>query len=112
MTAQERQQLLSQHHRAFLNCAEIKSAPVAGRTGTLAHVSDVLLDAYDIDEVEAELGPQRFDALMQFILKKPSSLICHGHRHWPKDHPEEHKRGAEVHCVRASDLEEFLKGGG
>jgi hypothetical protein len=62
-------------------------------------------EGFDIDEVERRLGADRFKTL-QAGLKEVFSC---GHRTWPADHPEQHRRNCEVHCVYARDLEGFLK---
>jgi hypothetical protein len=63
-------------------------------------------EGFDIDEVEKELGADRFTSF-QAGLKEVFSC---GHRNWPADHPDQHRRGCEVHCVYARALEAFLKG--
>jgi hypothetical protein len=60
---------------------------------------------FDIDEVKAKLG-SRFDDFMSTV----NTVFSCGHRIWEEKHPEEHKRGCEVHCVYAGDLEKFLEG--
>jgi hypothetical protein len=62
-------------------------------------------EGFDQDAVESALGTDRFNKLMAQI----TNVFCCGHRHWPADHPESHKRGCEVHCVYARDLEAFLE---
>lgn len=106
MKAQEQKELLGQHLNRFPHCAPLKSLPAITKDKTSFH------DAYDIDDLQAELGNSRFNALIAFIIARPSSLICYGHRNWPLTHAEPSKRGAEVHCVKAQDLDDFLKGGG
>src|SRR5215467_3577887 len=60
---------------------------------------------FDIDDVKAALGTTRFNLLMTTV----KEVFCCGHRTWPLDHAERHKRGAEVHCIWSRDLEAFLK---
>lgn len=62
-------------------------------------------EGLDIDEVEKKLGAQRF-ASLQVGLRE---VFCCAHRTWPADHPDLNRRGCEVHCVYARDLEEFLQ---
>lgn len=63
---------------------------------------------FDMDEVQKKLGNTRFQNLMA----KVKAVFSCGHRHWPSDHPMPERRNAEVHCVYADDLEQFLKAGG
>lgn len=59
---------------------------------------------FDVDQVQAKLGTH-FDMFMAGV----GNVFSAGHRNWPADHPEEAKRGAEVHCVFAGELEKFLE---
>lgn len=59
---------------------------------------------FDVDQVQGKLGTH-FDTFMQGV----KTVFCCGHRTWPDTHTEELKRGAEVHCVYAGDLEKFLE---
>ncbi len=97
--------LLRLFHQQYPACSVLKTAPVK------ASHHDGFHDNFDVDEIEAELGAIRYQKLIDFVIERESSLVSHGHRNWPHDHKEEHKRGKEVHCVRASDLEAFLAGG-
>jgi hypothetical protein len=63
-------------------------------------------EGFDIDEVEEKLGADRFMSLTAGL----KEVFSCGHRIWPTDHPETHKRSCEVHCVYARDLEAFLRG--
>jgi hypothetical protein len=65
-------------------------------------------EGFDIDAVEEKLGADRFKSLVAGL----KEIFCCGHRNWPADHPEPHKRNCEVHCVYARDLEVFLDGKG
>ena len=62
-------------------------------------------EGFDIDEVAAALGNERFAQLEKGL----TQVFCCGHRCWPADHAEKHKRSAEVHCIYAYDLEAFLQ---
>jgi hypothetical protein len=78
---------------------------------------------FDIDEVAAALGSARVSAFLDTLGDGPiaevrtaqragtfqAKLFSCGHRHWPEDHPDEYKRGAEVHCVYADHVEAFLR---
>lgn len=59
---------------------------------------------FDVDQVQEKLGAH-FDSFMAGV----KNVFSCGHRTWSDQHPEEHKRGAEVHCVFAGDLEKFLE---
>lgn len=59
---------------------------------------------FDVDQVQEKLG-DHFDTFIGGV----KELFSCGHRNWPDNHPEETKRGAEVHCVYAGDLEKFLE---
>lgn len=71
---------------------------------------------FDIDEVEKALGPERFQAFMagtdysSGVGQRPGPIqvFSCGHRNWPTDHTVPSRRGCEVHCVYAADLEQFL----
>jgi hypothetical protein len=100
---QDKKDLLRLFHQQYGACSVLKTNP--------AEHSHGFYDSFDVDEVEAEIGPTRFKKLIDFVIARKSSLVSNGHRVWPHDHKEVHKQGAEVHCVRASDLEAFLSGG-
>jgi len=103
MQANVKVDLLRLFHRQHGACSTLKCSPAEGNDG--------YHDSFDMDEIEKELGATRFRKLIDFIIKRKSSLVSHGHRIWPNDHEEINKRGAEVHCVLARDLEAFLAGG-
>jgi hypothetical protein len=83
---------LDRFFRRYPLCRGLKIEPVNG-------------GGFDIDDVSMALGPVRF-ALLTAGLK---SVFCCAHRKWPMDHSDPTRRNAEVHCVWAVDLEEFLK---
>lgn len=62
-------------------------------------------EGFDIDEVEKKIGADQFKSLTAGL----KEVFCCGHRIWPMDHPDSHKRSCEVHCVYARDLEGFLR---
>jgi hypothetical protein len=70
---------------------------------------------FDELEVEAKLGQERFQKLMDGV----KEVFCCGHAHYGKEFPEvnpnsqaeaaSHRlRGYERHCIYARDLEAFL----
>lgn len=65
---------------------------------------------FDIDDVKTALGGTRF-ALLTNGTKWVAQVYCVNHRIWGNDHPEPNKRGAEVHCIAANELEAFLRAG-
>lgn len=67
----------------------------------------ILVDGFDSDDVLALFGKERFALLMSGV----KAVFCCAHRTWPDTHADPIKAGAEVHCIYAADLEEFLKGG-
>ncbi len=88
----------------YPNCQRLKIQPVAwGDQGA----NGGLHDGFDIDDVKAALGAARFNLLMTSI----QEVFCCAHRAWPLSHADATKRGAEAHCIWASDLEKFLKAG-
>ena len=80
--------------------------------------SDVQHAGFDIDEVQKALGAARFAKLIEGksytsgvpVGRAPGAIqvFSCGHRSWPGDHAEPHKQNAEVHCIYAQDLEQFL----
>jgi hypothetical protein len=57
---------------------------------------------FDVLELEAKLGVDRFQKLMAGV----EHVFCSSRAgHYPKDHA---LTGYEVHCVYARDLEDFL----
>lgn len=69
---------------------------------------------FDQDEVEHMLGDKLFHKFYSWLVRAEKSVFSCGHRHWPEDrwpadHDEAYKNGAEVHCIYAQDLEEFLR---
>jgi hypothetical protein len=74
---------------------------------------------FDIDEVEKALGGAAFQALLKadcFSSGEPKGrppgqiqVFSCGHRSWPQSHADPLRRGCEVHCIYADDLELFLR---
>lgn len=71
-------------------------------TGAASHAG------FDERDVEAKLGATRFTNLMA----KVKSVFSIGHDKYPGNYAVAYKRGCEVHCIYADDLEAFLKAGG
>jgi len=84
-------------------------------------------EGFDIDEVSAALGATRFQKFLSAKIYNAGvpagraagelQVFSCGHRKWPHQglppqHPEAYKQNAEVHCVYAQDLEQFLAQGG
>ena len=57
---------------------------------------------FDVLDLEAKLGPERFTKLMASV----SQVFCCNHRSYPEKHE---LAGAEVHCVYVADVERFLE---
>lgn len=101
MTPQIQKELLGQFGRQFPRCSQLPILPVTtdGKT---------FVDGFDSDDVQGYLGGTRYNVL---TAKYAKTVFCCAHRLWPMNHAEPTKRGAEVHCIFASDLERFLKEG-
>lgn len=71
----------------------------------MRNFSDIVQQPFfDIDEVAAKLGAERFE----FFMTGVKEVVSVGHRTWPEGHDF---AGCEVHCIHAADLEAFLAGG-
>lgn len=101
MNAQTQRELLGQFARQFPRCAALPIVPVSPDGKNFA-------DGYDADDVQGLLGTTRYNKLIAQYVKH---VFCCAHRLWPKNHAEIQKRGAEVHCIYAADLEKFLAEG-
>jgi hypothetical protein len=106
LKADIQKELLTRFYVKYPNTLALKIVPVVN-VGGIGHQP-----GFDIRDVQGLLGTTRFNALMAQIVQKKSSVFCCAHDKWPDTHSDVNLRSAEVHCVYAADLDDFLKGGG